>query len=274
MTTAPDEFGDLLYAVAPYRDAVEKHPLYGELTSLDRIQPFLQHHVFAVWDFMCLLKALQQQLTCPTPPWLPVGEPKIRRLVNDIVLGEESDKLPDGRVLSHFELYLEAMAEAGADLSATLAFQHQLKLGRSVRAALREPRVPPAAREFVLQTLDVIEHDRPHVIAAVFTIGREQMIPPMFMKIIRTLADAHPLQLQTFRLYLERHVELDRSEHGPLATQMLAYLCGDDHAKWKEATRGAITALGARRRLWDAVLDEVVVLGSGSSGVGGDPNAG
>jgi len=199
-------------------------------------------------------------LTCPTVPWLPVGNPQTRRLINEIVLSEESDELPDGRVLSHFELYLAAMGESGADLSAAAAFEHQLKQGRPARVALREVGVPGAAREFVLETLDVAEQDQPHLIAAVFTVGREQMIPRMFVKIVHALADAHPGKLETFKLYLERHIELDRSEHGPLATQMLENLCGCNRSRWKESTSAAISALEARGRLWDAVLQKVTAL--------------
>ena len=213
MSKAQSELRTLLDAVVPHRDAVEQHPLYVELTSLERIHAFMEHHVFAVWDFMCLLKALQRRLTCPTVPWLPVGDPQTRRLINEIVLSEESDELPDGRVLSHFELYLAAMSESGADFSAVAAFERRLKQGRPVRVALREVGVPAAAQEFVLETLDVVEQDQPHLIAAVFTIGREQMIPGMFVQIVRALADAHPGRLETFKLYLERHIELDRSEH-------------------------------------------------------------
>ncbi len=260
MSKAQDELRTLLDAVVLNRDAVEQHPLYAELTSLERIQAFMEYHVFAVWDFMCLLKALQRRLTSPTVPWLPVGNPQTRRLINEIVLGEESDELPDGRVLSHFELYLSAMSESGADFSAVAAFEHELKQGRPVRVALREVGAPAAAREFVVQTLDVVERDRPHLTAAVFTVGREQMIPLMFVKIVRALADAHPGRLETFKLYLERHIELDRSEHGPLAAQMLQNLCGCDRSRWEEATSAATSALEGRRRLWDAVLEKVVAL--------------
>ncbi len=260
MSKAQDELRTFLDAVVLYRDAVEQHPLYVELTSLERIHVFMEHHVFAVWDFMCLLKALEQRLTCPTVPWLPVGDPQTRRLINEIVLSEESDELPDGRVLSHFELYLAAMSESGADTSAAAAFEHRLKQGKPVRVALREVGVPAAAREFVLETFDVVEQDQPHLIGAVFTVGREQMIPRMFVQIVRTLADTHPGRLDTFKLYLERHIELDRREHGPLATRMLQNLCGVDRSRWKEATGAAISALESRGRLWDAVLEKVAAL--------------
>ena len=146
MNEAQSQLQALLDAVVPFRDAVEQHPLYVELTSLERVHVFMEHHVFAVWDFMCLLKGLQQQLTAPTVPWLPVGDPRTRRLINEIVLGEESDELPDGRVLSHFELYLEAMTESGADVSAAVAFERELRQGRPVREALPEVGVPVAAR--------------------------------------------------------------------------------------------------------------------------------
>ena len=260
MNSAQGELRTLLDTVAPYKDAVERHPLYAQLTSLERIQVFMEHHVFAVWDFMCLLKALQRRLTSPAVPWLPVGDPQTRRFINEIVLGEESDELPDGRVLSHFELYLEAMTESRADFSAVAAFEHGLRQGRPVREALGEVAGPAAAREFVVQTLDIVEQDRPHVIAAAFAVGREQMIPEMFVRIVRALAGSHPGELETFKLYLERHIELDRSEHGPLAARMLRTLCGRHRLRWEEATSAAISALEGRGRLWDAVLQKVAAL--------------
>jgi hypothetical protein len=259
MTDAQSSLRLLLDESAPYRKALEHHSLYRELTSLARIRCFLEHHVFAVWDFMSLIKSLQRHLTCVEAPWLPVGDPRIRRLINEIVLAEESDELPDGRVRSHFELYREAMESAGADISFVAAFTEGIERGLSAAKALHEAGAPLAAREFVGETLDVVERNQPHVLAAVFAIGREQMIPPMFLRIVQALEESHPDELRPFHSYLQRHVQIDAAEHGPAALEMLARLCGADPERWKEATEAAIAALASRRRFWDRILARVMM---------------
>src|SRR5258705_507957 len=69
MTDARSSLQLLLDDAAPYLEALEHHSLYRELTSLARIRCFLEHHVFAVWDFMSLIKGLQRQLTRVETPW-------------------------------------------------------------------------------------------------------------------------------------------------------------------------------------------------------------
>src|SRR5580692_3282489 len=137
--------------IAQARGAVVKHPLYAALTSQPAIRTFMEHHVFAVWDFMSLLKSLQRNLTCVDVPWVPTGPTGSRRLINDIVLVEESDELRDG-FISHFELYVEGMTEAGADTSVIDAFIGELRARRPVLEAIGAVGVPGPAAEFVRLT--------------------------------------------------------------------------------------------------------------------------
>jgi hypothetical protein len=96
-------------AIAPLRETIIQHLLYRRIQHIDDIRLFMQYHVFAVWDFMSLLKSLQNRLTCTTIPWMPAGNAATRFLINEIVTGEESDLAPNGARTSHFELYLQAM---------------------------------------------------------------------------------------------------------------------------------------------------------------------
>ena len=93
------------------------HELYETINSLDDVRSFLEIHVLAVWDFMSLLKKLQLELTSVKIPWVPTNHPKIRYLINEIVLAEETDINLKGERKSHFELYYDAMKLIGADTS-------------------------------------------------------------------------------------------------------------------------------------------------------------
>jgi hypothetical protein len=211
----------------------------------------MENHVFAVWDFMSLLKALQHRLTCVTTPWLPPSDPRAARIINEIVLGEESDEIAPGEYLDHFRLYLAAMREVAADTRPIEHFIAALRGGASVEAALAAARIAPSTRRFVQSTLAAV-HRPTHELAAVFLYGREHLIPQMFTRILEVL-NAAGLRTPAFRLYLQRHVALDGEQHGPEARRLLAHLCGDDPARWRDARRAARGALEARHALWDGV---------------------
>jgi Protein of unknown function (DUF3050) len=244
----------LKVAIEPTRQKVVGHPLYQELNSLPAVVTFMEHHVFAVWDFMSLLKTLQRRLTCVAVPWVPSGPAASRRLINDIVLVEESDELGDG-FISHFELYLDGMRQAGADTAPIEAFIGLLRAGRPVLTALQEAAVPRPAAEFVAATWDLIEHGSAHCQAAAFAFGREDLIPDMFDQ-VATL-NARLGRLSTFVDYLRRHIQVDSEEHTPMAMQMLAELCGTDDDRWAEAEETINAALAARIRLWDGILGQL-----------------
>lgn len=241
-------------AISAERNAVVTHPLYAKLDNHDAITTFMEHHVFAVWDFMSLLKSLQRNLTCVELPWIPTGPTGSRRLINDITLVEESDLLGGG-FISHFELYVNGMDEAGADSSVIKEFIDLLRVKTPVRDALVQAGVPQVSADFVHTTWGFIETLPVHSQAAAFAFGREDLIPDMFQQVVKVNKEGG--KLDTFVDYLERHIEVDGEEHTPMAMQMLADLCGDDDQKWQEAADTVNTALAARQKLWSGILTAI-----------------
>jgi len=240
-----------------YRSVLVNHYLYNKIDSIDAIQQFMETHVFAVWDFMSLLKRLQLELTCTSIPWIPVGNPITRRLINEIVLGEESDLNQNGHAVSHFELYLQAMNHIGADTRAINSYIKQLKQGESWENALVNSGASQAAIQFVRKTMSCVENAPIHVVAGVFTYGREDLIPDMFISIVRELSEKGHSGAQTLMYYLERHIEIDGDEHGPMALQMIEELCEGDSIKKQESIHAAKQALESRIELWDAIAETI-----------------
>jgi hypothetical protein len=257
-----EELLTLVERLQPLYERLGSHRLYASFESVEDVRLFMESHVFAVWDFMSLLKALQAGLTCVTVPWIPSKYAASRRLVNEIVLGEESD-VYQGVAISHFELYLKAMRECGADTSTMDNLLRLLGMGSAWKAAMEKSGAPQAAQAFVRSTFACLEEGKLHATAAAFTFGREDLIPDMFRGFIRDL-DTRPRderlagRLSTFRWYLDRHIEVDGEEHGPMSLLMIRDLCGEDVKKWQEAGEAAETALLARLRLWDGIADAIL----------------
>ncbi len=244
---------DLLASLTPLQHQLGDHPLYRSIHSLDALHLFMQSHVYAVWDFMSLLKSLQRTLTCVELPWLPSADPVSRRLINEIVLGEETDEY-EGQPLSHYELYLHAMQSCGADITPMQALLAALSSGSSLEETLTA--IPSEAADFVRTTFGIIATGEPHRIAAAFTFGREDLIPEMFTQFVRNLDTQLPGRIAPFRFYLERHIELDGDEHGPKALQMMRHLCPTPR-HWTEAAETAAQALEARITLWNGILHRI-----------------
>jgi hypothetical protein len=228
------------------------HPIFSEINSLSVLQRFMETHVFAVWDFMSLTKRLQQELTCIQLPWLPPGNPQAARLINEIVLGEESDNRPDQCHYIHFELYLDAMREVGASTVAVERFVALQQEGVSYDVALQSVDAHPAVARFVRQTLHTALHAPGHSVAAAFVHGRESVIPQMFQRILDDWG-IDIGQAPTFRYYLERHVEVDSEDHGPAAEKLLVHLVDGDPQRAEDAYACAIAAVESRIALWDGL---------------------
>jgi len=244
--------------IAPLRQEIINHKVYSVINDLDDLKIFMEYHIYAVWDFMSLLKSLQIGLTCTTTPWFPVGNANTRYLINEIVAGEESDVDGAGIRKSHYEMYLEAMDQCGADTTAIYAFIASLKETGDLDTAYTAGRVPKEAQEFVNFTFGVINGGQSHLQSAAFTFGREDLIPNMFISIVGDLNRKFPDQLSLIKYYLDRHIEVDGDHHSHLALDMTAELCGDNEAYWKAAEEITVMSLKQRINLWNGVYEEIV----------------
>jgi len=235
---------------------LKNHDLYHLLKDIQDIRSFMESHVFAVWDFMSLLKSLQNNLTGVKLPWLPKKNAKLTRFINEIVQVEESDLDMNNIPKSHFSMYLESMDEINADRKNINEFLNFLEQGLDVEQALNRIKADDKIKEFVNYTFSIIKKNKPHLTAAAFTYGREDVIPEIFIKIIKEL-DPKNKKYSNLKYYLDRHIEIDGDTHGPLALEMMHELCGDDINKWTEALKVGEHALQYRIKLWDSIKEKI-----------------
>lgn len=243
--------------IEPLRQEIINHKVYSVIKNTEDLKIFMQYHVFAVWDFMSLLKALQNNLTCTTVPWFPKGSGNTRYLINEIVLGEESDLDCLGERKSHFELYLDAMHQCGASTKQIEHFLGELRGGKNLKTALVNSTVSVEVKDFVDFTFKIIESGKAHLQSAIFTFGREDLIPGMFYSLVKDINTNVPQNISIFKYYLERHIEVDGDHHGHLAVEMTTSLCGADVLFWNESEEAIVESLQKRIQLWNGVYNEI-----------------
>lgn len=235
------------------------HPIYAQVACVTDLRRFMEDHVFAVWDFMSLLKRLQQDMTCIRVPWFPAGNARAARLINDIVIGEETDVGPDGSYVSHLDLYRRAMGDIGAS---TLQFDRFCALaqdGVPVEVALARIGAPPHVQAFVAHTMALANSGSTEEVLAAFFYGREDIIPEMFRRLLNTLYGAkhNKDRLRHFIYYIDRHIELDGDSHGPKGRELLEGLVTDSPHKNERARRAACRSIEARIGLWNGTSSKL-----------------
>ena len=240
------------------REKLLKHKLYSNIETIKDLQVFTENHIYAVWDFMSLLKALQIKLTCTKTPWVPNSNSQTAYLINEIVLAEETDINQAGERKSHYELYLDAMIDIGARTEKPVKIINEIANSEDIFNTIDNINIHPNIREFLNFTFSVIKEGKPHEIAAIFTFGRENLIPNMFNEILREF-EKNVTQGDISKLiyYFERHIELDEDEHGPMALEMVSMLAENDPKKWNEIESISIQALEKRILLWDAINEQI-----------------
>lgn len=236
------------------RAELNNHKLYSALETIEDIKIFMEQHVFAVWDFMSLLKALQNNLTNTSVPWTPVINPATSRFINEIVLGEESDVNELNEPKSHYEMYIDAMHQIGSSTIQIERFLSEIKQGKSIKDASVLVGLDDATYKFIEFTFNIIDTKETHKIASAFTFGREDVIPDMFFQIINQ-SKTSDNTYSKLTYYLNRHIELDGDEHGPLSLKMIEELCGNEAEKWAETLEVSKLALQHRIALWDGIYN-------------------
>lgn len=238
------------------REELLDHPLYADVVSIGDLRLFMEDHVFAVWDFMSLLKRLQQDMTCTRVPWLPANDARAARLINDIVIGEETDVDPDGHYVSHLELYLRAMRDVGASTLQFETFCSMVRAGIPVEIVLTRIGVARHVYAFVAHTMALANTGTTEEVLAAFFHGREDIIPEMFRRLLTSLYgryyDSH--DVRHFIYYIDRHIELDGDSHGAKGRALLEDLVANSPDKAARAMRAARGSIEARIALWSGTL--------------------
>ncbi len=242
--------------VEEFDKRLNRHPIYGEVKSLTELRIFMEHHVFSVWDYMSIIKYLQHEIAPTTYPWVPKGQGNIRRFINELVMGEESDKsLKDGEFVSHFELYLSAMEEIGANTNKVRKFV-EVVMEKGLKVAFSVCDIPLPSRNFMENTFSLIHSNKPHEVAAALALGREHIIPVMFKSLLAKMSVTEQ-DAPTFYYYLSRHIQLDGESHGPLSMQLLNGLCNSEKQKIAEAVKAVDQAINCRLKFWDEVNQQI-----------------
>jgi hypothetical protein len=241
------------------RVALLDHPIYDRVASVTDLKLFMEDHVFAVWDFMSLLKRLQQDMTCVTVPWFPANNAKAARLINDIVIGEETDVDPDGSYVSHLDLYRRAMAEIGAGTLQFDRFCSLVQIGVPVEVALTRISAPTHVQAFVAHTMSLANSGSTEEVLAAFFYGREDIIPEMFRRLLNRTYDTRRSndRLRHFIYYIDRHIELDGDSHGPMGRELVEELVANAPDRQERAIRAACRSINARIGLWNGTLNKL-----------------
>lgn len=238
----------------PLLESISKHKLFSEISSIENLKIFAEHHVYAVWDFMCLVKSLQRKLVCTESMWYPPENHIGCHLINDIVSEEESDLAWDNRHLSHFEMYFEAMQECGARTNGISDLINAIKQGKKIDYILSELPIPEISKNFIIDTFKIIEMDI-HQIAASFTFAREGITDRMFLPILQNMKDKE--KVSKFLYYFQRHIDLDAGKHSEEAKMLIINLCGNNDQKWHEAREAAKYSLVSRINFLDGIYQKI-----------------
>jgi hypothetical protein len=245
--------------LTPLINQIAHHRVVTHITTIEAVRRFMEQHVFAVWDFACLIQGLLQRIALPRIPGLANHPPAGIRLLYELAASELADDHPHkpDTCISHFHWYLEAMDTCGADRHPMTHCLQQLQAGHPIAQALQQPSVLPSTRQFVQQTFDTLQGNTPALVAH-FTFGREALVPTLFAPLL-TQIQQYPLPGCALLIaYLTRHIAVDSEDHFPKAAQLLEQVCGHEPQRWQQAFQGAQAALRARINFLEGLAEVIM----------------
>lgn len=244
------------------RQAIVSHPVYGMLRTRPALATFTEHHVYALWARLTLTRALQRRVNGVDLPWRPSTFPtRFVRAINRMVLDAESDRFEPLHDLSHFELYLQAMQEVGADPAAVR--------GLIDSGGLDPEGLPNAAEPLVAFIDQTATRGMNEEVTAVLYHGFATLSADVGAGILRGIGhfghDAHLL-----RTYAARRLQLDEARDvTELLGQLLSHMTRGDVVRSQWARQAAQRVLDLRAALWDGAAAAISRQRSDLPGVGG-----
>ncbi len=229
---------------------LDKHRLYGLINGPASLQYFMERHVLCVWGYHELIKGLQADIVRSSQPINTEPYKQVLRLINEIVLDEQVDQLPDGRIVSHLELYLEVMEELDCNMDSVFTFFDCLESGMKPKLALRSVEFPVEVSkfaEFLISCFDRPMHQR----ATILFYEGEPFVPDFFLQQLERISTkSHTDKLID---YWERHIEGLKRPGFSTAGRLVEVLCMDDPKLNREAEEAAEQIMAKRIDLWNAI---------------------
>ena len=249
-------------SIAPFNSKLINHKIYGQISDMRKTKIFMESHVFSVWEYLTMLKALQRELATRDISFLHENVPDLPYLINQIVLNEEIEEESRGEYLSAmglYQLYINSMDEIGADSNPIKYFVDCIKVNKNWNNTIRDTitrfdNIPIQTYEYLNYNLKMIELSEIHELAGIFFFGRED-INSKFILLIKSNIE-HEKSLSNLKNIIKRHVDDDSKNKNPILGEYINnILCKDDDKKWKKVEISVIEAIKKRIELWDGMLD-------------------
>ena len=151
------------------------------------------------------------------------------------------------------------MEDVGASTVQFDTFCSMVRAGDPVEVALTRVGVARHVRAFVTNTMTLATTGTTEEVLAAFFYGREDIIPEMFRRLLKTLygANYENHDIRHLIYYIDRHIELDGDSHGPKGKELLEDMLKNSPDKAKRAMRTACRSIEARIAFWNGTLSKL-----------------